>query len=152
MKCKMQNKPCRRKKVEPSSDEVDEGIPKDFGDIITADHIIIGDAEDESRHGDMTALIIQDRATRWLDCYPAVTKSAANTVKSLQHFVGPQDQVKLLYSDGAHENGAASDQMAWRHDIATPNRPQTNGVAERAVKRVLEGTRTTLYASGLGHI
>ncbi len=37
------------------------------------------------------------------------------------------------------------------HDVATPHRPQTNGVAERAVKRAIEGTKTLLLASGMGH-
>ena len=35
--------------------------------------------------------------------------------------------------------------------MATPHRPQTNGVAERMIRRIIEGRRCCLLASGLGH-
>ena len=41
--------------------------------------------------------------------------------------------------------------MGWRHDVATPRRPQSNGAAEAAVARVIEGTRALLLKSGLAH-
>eukprot|EP00973_Karenia_brevis_P043051 5961410-Karenia_brevis.AAC.1 len=41
--------------------------------------------------------------------------------------------------------------MGWSaiHDTSLPYRPQTNGVAERAGKRLKEGTSTILVQSGL---
>eukprot|EP00972_Heterocapsa_arctica_P016572 2445674-Heterocapsa_arctica.AAC.1 len=39
--------------------------------------------------------------------------------------------------------------MKIRHDTSTPYRPTTNSVAERANRKVIEGTRTVLEQAGL---
>ena len=39
--------------------------------------------------------------------------------------------------------------MSCIHDTSTPYRPETNGIAERAVRRVKEGTSASLVQSGL---
>ena len=115
-----------------------------FGELLTADHAVLGDPREVSRRGDKVALIVQDAATKWIDCYPSANKTTAETMKALQNFVGPSDVVKRLYSDNSGELEAAATKLMWRHDTATPNRPQTNGAAESAVRKVIEGTRAVL--------
>ena len=104
-----------------------------------------------SRKGDKVALIIQGSVTKWIDCFPSAFKSMEQTMRALQNFVGPKDVARRLYSDNSGELETAALKPMWRHDTATPNRPQTNGVAESAVRRVLEGTRAVLLQSGLPH-
>ena len=88
--------------------------------------------------------------TRWIGGYPAPSKSVAESKTALHHFVG-KAKVKLLYSDGSGELDAASRTMEIPHDVSTPQRPQNNGIAERVVRRVIEGTRCCLLQAGLGH-
>ena len=57
----------------------------------------------------------------------------------------------MLYFDNAEEYVAAANQLNIRYDTRTANRPASNGVAERCVRTVLEGTRSVLLASGLQH-
>ena len=71
---KVQRAQCRQ-----SSGRAD-GLPEPvlFGDSLTADHAIINE-DDMSRAQDRAALVVQDRATRWIQSYPARSKSAEQT-------------------------------------------------------------------------
>jgi len=150
MKCRAQRKQCRRIKSSVR-EETGQAPPKKFGDVITADHIIIGDDEAAGRHHEKSSLAVLDRGTGGIGNFPTKNHTKQNTIKALQEFVGPTDKVALFYSDGAGELGTAADELGWRHDASTPHRPQTNGVAERNVRRIIEGTRTALNASALSH-
>ena len=47
------------------------------------------------------------------------------------------------------EFGKACEDLSWNHCTSTPHRSETNGIAERAVRRVKEGTSAVLLKSGL---
>ena len=128
-------------------------VPRVFGDAITADHTILGDSthdSDHSRNGDRVALIVQDRATHWIQGYPAPSKSAAETKMALERFMGPGKGPKYIFTDGSKEFEKARIELEWPGDASTPYRPETNGVAERPVCRVKEGTGAILVQSGWG--
>ena len=122
--------------------------PLAFADAITADHMIVGDG-DRSRHNDHVAWVIQDQHTKYLMSFAASTKSAADTKKAFQRFLGPQVKPKHVYTDGSNEFERALKDLDILCDTATPYRAETNGIAERAVRRVKEGTSCTLVQSGL---
>ena len=105
---------------------------------------------DRSLHGDTTSLTVRDRATGWLEGFPAATKSQESAVIALQQFLGNQT-MKRFYGDCAAELYAACMQIGIRPDQASPDRHETNGVVERANRSLLEGTRTVIFESGLPH-
>ena len=47
------------------------------------------------------------------------------------------------------EFGKACEDLSWNHCTSTPHRSETNGIAERAVRRVTGGTCAVLLQSGL---
>ena len=80
--------------------------------------------------------------------YPAARKTAAQMQQDILQFTGGA-RVQRWYSDGADEIHAACTELGIRHDIAEPNRHESNGVIERTNRTVIEGARTILYHSGL---
>ena len=65
-------------------------------------------------------------------------------------------QNKIFSGDGkefttfsALEFGKSCEDLPWHHRTSTPHRSDTNGIAERALCRVKEGTSALLLQSGL---
>ena len=56
---------------------------------------------------------------------------------------------KVIYTDNSLEFGNSCEESSWNHCTSTPHRLQTNGIAERAVRRTEEGTSAVLLQSGL---
>jgi hypothetical protein len=130
-RAKITTKPARRLHREAGA------RPKEFGELITADHMVLR-APDAGALGELAALVIFDRGTGWIGCYPVPDKTADSAFGALSHFAGPMDQAQAsathFYSDNAPELGSAAEQLGWLHSTSTPGRPATNGVAERAVR------------------
>ena len=51
------------------------------------------------------------------------------------------------YTDNFKEFGKACEDLSWNHCTSTPQRSETNGTAERAVRRVKEGTSAVTIRS-----
>ena len=62
---------------------------------------------------------------------------------------GVRQETKVIYTDNSLEFGKACEDLSWNHCTSTPHRSETNGIAERAVRRVKEGTSAVLLQSGL---
>ena len=88
-------------------------------------------------------------ATQWIQAYPCKTKTSQETQRSLQKFLEPNWKPKVIYTDNSLEFGKACEDLSWNHCTSTPHRSETNGIAERAVRRVKEGTSAVLLQSGL---
>ena len=134
--------PCRRRNG--------EAVPRavSFGDLITSDHKVLSD-NCESRNNHRYAVVVQDLATQWIQAYPCRNKTSQETQRSFQKFLGPERKPKVIYTDNSLEFGKACKDLSWNHCTSTPHRSETNGIAERAVRRVKEGTSAVLLQSGL---
>ena len=139
---KITRAPCRRRNG--------GAVPRaeNFGDLITADHKVLSD-NGESRNNHRYAVVVQDLATQWIQAYPCKSRTSQETQRSLQKFLEPERKPKVIYTDNSLEFGKACEDLSWNHCTSTPHRSETNGIAERAVRRVKEGTSAVLLQSGL---
>ena len=64
-------------------------------------------------------------------------------------FLEPTRKPKVIYTDNSLEFGKSCEDISWNPCASTPHRSQTNGIAERAIRRVTEGTSAVLLQSGL---
>ena len=76
-------------------------------------------------------------------------KTSQETHRSLRKFLEPNRKPKVIYTDNSLEFGKACEDLSWNHCSSTPHRSETHGIAERAVRRVKEGTFAVLLQSGL---
>ena len=119
-----------------------------FGDLTTADHKILSEGS-ESRNNHRNAVVVQDLATQWIQSYPCKTKTSQETQKSPMKFLEPTRKPKVIYTDNSLEFGKSCEELCWNHCTSTPHRSETNGIAERAVRREKEGTSSVSLQSGL---
>ena len=76
-------------------------------------------------------------------------KTSQESEKSLQKFVEPSQKPKVIYTDSSLEFRKSCEELSWNHRTSTPHRSEINGIAERAVPRIKEGTSAILLQSGL---
>ena len=143
---------CQRTKITraPCRKRIGGAVPRAeiFGDLITADHKVLREGC-ESRNNHRYAVVVQDLATQWIQSYPCKTQTSQETQRSFQKFLEPSGKPKVIYTDNSLECGKACEDLSWNHCTSTPHRSETNGIAERAVCRVKEGTSAVLLQSGL---
>ena len=121
----------------------------EFGQEICADTIVANAEKNWGLDGEEYGVVIYDRGSRWIGGYPVGTRSEDDAKQALQHFIGPRQKVDRFYSDQAPELVAAAHSLNISNDTAVPGRPDTNGVAESVVRKVVEGTRAALLQAGL---
>ena len=86
--------------------------------------------------------MVQDLATQWIQAYPCKKQNFTRNPEKLAKVPGTRP-------DNSLEFGKVCEDLSWNHCTSTPHRSETNGVAERAVGRVKEGTSALLLQSSL---
>ena len=115
---------------------------------MTADHNVL-DVEGESRNNHRYAVVVQGLATQWIQSYPCKTKTSQEMEKSVRKFLEPSQRPKVICTDTSLEFGKSCEELSWNHRTLTPHRSETNGFAERAVRRVTERAPAVLLQAGL---
>jgi hypothetical protein len=93
------------------------------------------------------AIVFFDEFSGWLGAHPTATKSTEDTLQAMLDFAG-RDKITGFYTDNAPELLEVGKRVGLIHRTATTGMPQTNGVAERRVKQVKEGTTALLHHAG----
>ena len=85
-----------------------------FGDLITADHKVLSD-NCESRNNHRYAVVVQDLATQWIQAYPCKPKTSQENQRSLQKFLEPDRNPKVVFTGDSLEFGKACEDLSWNH-------------------------------------
>ena len=104
--------------------------------------------EGESRNHHRYAVIVQDLATQWIQRYPCKSKASQEMMRSLQKLLDSKVSPKVIHTDNSLEFGKTCEDLQWNHCTSTPHQSETNGIEERAVRRVKESTSAILLQSG----
>ena len=81
-RAKMQHKACR-------SGSSLGLVPEAFGDQVTADHIVSRSEISQGLIGEKNALVLLDRATGYIDCFPLGTKNSDDAWDAFNEYLGP---------------------------------------------------------------
>ena len=119
--------PQRRKWIKAQSSILDRGTRFSY----SMDSVFSVQNNNFSGDGKEFTDILQDLATQW--------SSPSSRLKSRKSFT-------LTYS---LEFCKSCEDLSWNHRPSTPHRSETNGIAERAVRRIKEGPSAVLLQSDL---
>ena len=99
--------------------------------------------------GESAGLDMHDRATKYKRCYPQGVRAASETKQSFANFAGKGRKPGLIHFGLAKEFIDASQQLTGLYKPSTPGISEANGVAEREVQDVRQGTTCSLLQAGL---
>ena len=96
-----------------------------------------------------TALALKDDHTGFRGFYPQNSKSAAESVASIRHFIGPKNKLVTLRSDNSRELIRSAKDLKVHHETPAPYRHEENSRIERDIGVEANGIRCNLQQSGL---
>ena len=102
---------------------------------LAADHKVLSE-DSESRNHHRYAVVVQDLATQWISISFVQNRNFSRNRKELTKFLAPTWKPKVIYADTSLEFVKHCEDLSWNHRTPTPHRSETNGVAERAVRRI----------------
>ena len=80
--------------------------------------------------------MVQDLATQWIQAYPCKTKTWHEPQRSLQKFLEPKRNPKVIYTDNSLEFRKACEDLSTGINSLRHKDQKQNGIVVRAVRRV----------------
>ena len=114
-------------------------LPCNFVIIIVAGHLKLN-SRDEAVGARSYALGIMDRYTGWTHGFSSVGKSIETNRAVFRQFATFLNKIQNFWTDNAFEFVNTCKILGYRHHPSTENRSQSNGIAQRSIRRILEGT------------
>ena len=102
--------------------------------------------EGESRNNHRYAVLVPDLATQRIQSYPKHKKLLGRRKRVDESFSSRQKSRKSFTLTNVANPG---EDLSWNHRTSTLRRSETKGMAERAERRIKEGTSAVLLQSGL---
>ena len=119
-------------------------IPRteETGDLTTVER------KSESRNNNQQlAAVVQDLTTQWI--LPVWNQNFSGDGEEFYEGFQPSQKPKVIKTDDLLKFGKSCEELSWNHRTTTLCRSETIEIAERAVRRVKEGTSAVLMQSGL---
>lgn len=142
----------RRRTVSSVTVDTEDRRSNPFGACVHMDHVVMQDGSLAAKIAKF-GLVVTDEKTDFRAVFASKTKCASSIVQRLHVFEGPLQTVRRWWTDSAPEFASAARRLReirpLAHYQSVPRRPQANGVAERANRVVIEGTRCALLQSGM---
>ena len=85
------------------------------------------------------AVVVQDLVSEWIQSYPCENKNFARDGKVLTEIFRAIRKVEGHFHNSL-EFAKSCEDVSWNHRTSSTHRSETNGITERAVRRVKEGT------------
>ena len=119
---------------------------------ITADHKLLNEGFVNPETITRYAVVEQDLATQWNQSYPRINKILTWDEEMLVKVLEPSHRPNVENTDNSMEFGKACEDLSWNHRTSTLHHSKTKGIAERAVRRVKEGTSAVFLISSIATV
>ena len=111
---------------------------------MTADHNVVkeeGELRNKQRYANC--------CTQWISKLPMQNKIITRNGEKSGKLLDLEKNTKDVYTNDSMTFGKAGEDLPWNHCSSAPHRPETNRIAERAIRRVKEGPSSVLLQSRL---
>ena len=123
--------PCR---VNPDDRADRIQIAEQLGDVITGDHKVLNEDQVSRLHHNYPLVVQGDAMDSKLSLQ---NQSSSRDAEKSQT---PEENPRSTYTDNSLGFADVCEELNWNHERSTPYRSETNEIAERAERRVKEGT------------